>query len=250
MSELFWILVPLFLFISLAYTSVGLGGGSSYVAFLALFGISLAEIPPIALFLNIIAASVALYRFGKRGHFFPKLVLPFLLASIPATYIGAQLILDEKILSIIFTAILFLIALLVLFKKKEVKSRLTLDRKMTWFILFPLGALLGFLAGIMGVGGGVFLGPILLLAGMASSREAASACAAFVLVNSVVGLISHYFKGGIDFSILFFLGFAVFVGALIGSFLGTKKFSPLLLQRIFALILLGVSFKLGMSILG
>jgi uncharacterized membrane protein YfcA len=250
MSDIFWILVPLFLFISLAYTTVGLGGGSSYVALLALFGISLAEIPPIALFLNIIAASIALYRFGKGGHFFPKFILPFLVASIPATYIGAQLTLDEKVLSVIFASCLFLIALLVLFKKKEVKARLTLDRKTTWFVSFLLGTLLGFLAGLMGIGGGIFLGPILLLAGMASSREAASACSAFVLVNSAVGLISYYVTGGIDFSVLFFLGFAVFVGALIGSFLGAKKFSPLLLQRIFAVILLGVSFKLGMSILG
>lgn len=250
MSDIFWILVPLFIFISLAYTSVGLGGGSAYVALLSLFGISLAEIPPIALFLNIIAASVALYRFGKGGHFFPKLIFPFLLASVPATFIGAQLTLDEKVLSVIFAVFLFLIALLLLFKKKEMKAKLTLNRKTTWFVSFLLGTLLGFLAGLMGIGGGVFLGPILLLVGMATSREAASACSAFVLVNSVVGLTSHYFNGGIDFSILFFLGFAVFVGALIGSFLGTKKFSPLLLQRIFAFILLGVSFKLGMSILG
>ncbi len=250
MSDIFWILVPLFLFISLAYTSVGLGGGSAYVALLSLFGISLAEIPPIALFLNIIAASIAFYRFRKGGHFSPKLIFPFLIASIPATYIGAQLILDEKILSIIFTVILFLIALLILFKKKEVKTRLTLDRKTTWLISLSLGALLGFFAGTIGIGGGVFLGPILLLLGLASSKEAASACSAFVIVNSVVGLFSHYFKGGIDFSVLFFLGFAVFVGAQIGSFLGAKKFSPLLLQRIFAFILLGVSFKLGMSILG
>jgi uncharacterized membrane protein YfcA len=250
MSELFWILVPLFLFISLAYTSVGLGGGSSYLALLSLFGIPLAEIPPIALFCNIIAASVAFYRFRKRGHFFPKLVLPFLLASVPATFVGAQLTLDEKILSVIFAVVLFLIALLVLFKKKEVKPRLTLDGKITWLISFPLGALLGFLAGSMGIGGGVFLGPVLLLVGLASSREAASACSAFVLVNSVVGLISHYFKGGVNFSVLFFLGFAVFIGAQIGSFLGAKKFSPLLLQRIFAFFLLAVSFKLGIGILG
>ena len=158
--------------------------------------------------------------------------------------------LDEKILSLIFASVLFFIALIVLFKKKEVKARFALDRKITWLVSFFLGAILGFLAGIMGIGGGVFLGPVLLFIGLASSREAAGACSAFVLVNSVVGLISHYFKGGLDFSGLFFLGFAVLVGAQLGSFLGTKKFSPLFLQKIFAFILLAVSFKLSIGILG
>ena len=86
MPDIFWILIPILFFVSFAYTSVGLGGGSSYVAFLYLFGIPLANIPPIALFFNITAASVALYRFGKKGYFTPRLVYPFLLTSVPATF--------------------------------------------------------------------------------------------------------------------------------------------------------------------
>lgn len=249
MSNIFWLLIPVLFFISLAYSSVGLGGGSSYVAFLYLFGIPLTRIPPIALFLNIIVASIALYRFNKSGYFNPKIVFPFLLTSVPATFFGARLNPDEEILSFIFASALFFVALILLFKKQEVKSRFSLNKRAAWLLSFMLGAILGFLAGIIGIGGGVFLGPVLLLIGFASSKHIAGTCSAFVLVNSVVGLGSHYFQGRVEFSVLLFLGFAVFAGGQIGAFLGTKKFSPLLLQKIFAFILLAVSFKLGVGIL-
>jgi hypothetical protein len=249
MSEIPWILAPLLFFVALAYTSVGLGGGSSYVALFILFGIPLAKIPPIVLFFNITAASVALYRFSKRGYFVPKLVFPFLFASIPATFFGAWWHPDERLLSLIFAAALFSVALILLLKKKEVKARFSMDKKTTWLVSLFLGALLGFLAGIMGIGGGIFLGPVLLLIGFASPKYVAGICSAFVLVNSAVGLLSHSLQGRVDLSALLFLGVAVFAGAQVGSFLGARKFSPLLLQRIFALILLTVSLKLGVGIL-
>lgn len=250
MPEIYWIIIPLFFFVSLAYTSVGLGGGSSYVALLLLFGFPLTKIPPIALFLNIIAASVALYKFGKRGFFPPKLVFPLLLASVPATFLGAQLTLNENILMIIFAAVLPLLGLVLLLKKREIRPRFSLERKQTWVVSFFLGAILGFMAGIMGIGGGIFLGPVLLLVGMAASKEVAGICSAFVLVNSSIGLISHYLQGRVEFSALFALGVAVFLGAQIGSFLGSRKFSLLALQKIFAIILLIVSVKMAWRIIG
>ncbi len=155
----------------------------------------------------------------------------------------------RKCYLLFFAAALFFIALTLFLKRKEVKPRFSMDKKTTWLVSLFLGALLGFLAGIMGIGGGVFLGPVLLLIGFASPKYVAGICSAFVLVNSVVGLGSHYLQGRVDFSVLFFLGFVVFAGAQVGSFLGTRKFSPLLLQRIFAFILLAVSLKLGIGIL-
>jgi hypothetical protein len=250
MTDVFWILAPVLFLTALVYTSVGLGGGSSYVAVLFLFGIPLAKIPPIALFFNITAASIALYKFSKKGYFDPKLVLPFVIASVPATFLGARLSFEEKILTFIFAGVLFIMALILLLKKKEVKTRIFLDKKKVLLIAIPLGAVLGFLAGVMGIGGGIFLGPVLLLLGFASSKQAAGACSAFVLVNSVVGLTSHHLQGNVDFSVLLFLGLAVFIGAQVGSFLGTKRFSLLLLQRVFAILLLIVSLKLSMGILG
>ena len=250
MSEIIWILVPILFLVSLAYSSVGLGGGSSYVAFLYLFGIPLSKIPPLALFLNVIVASIALVRFNKSGYFKPKIVFPFLFASVPATFFGARWRPDEKVLSLIFAVVLFFIAFILLFKKKEIKARFSLDKKTTWLLSFVLGAFLGLLAGIMGIGGGILLGPVLILIGFASPKYIAGTCSAFVLVNSVIGLLSHYLQGRVHFSSLFFLGLAVFVGAQAGSFLGAKKFSPLLLQKVLAFILLAVSFKLGIEIIG
>lgn len=249
MAENIWLLIPALFIISLVYTSVGLGGGSSYVAFLYLFGIPLANIPPIALFFNITASSVAFYRFSKRGYVVPRLVYPFLLTSIPATFLGARIKLDENILSLVFALILFSIALVLLFKKKGTKTRLSDSINMSWILPLVLGAVLGFLAGLVGIGGGIFLGPVLLLAGFSSPKYIAGICSAFVLTNSVVGLTVHYFQGRVDLSVILLLGVVVFVGAQLGSFLGTKKFSPILVQRIVAMILMIVSLKLGLGVL-
>lgn len=248
MPEAIWIF-PLLFFVALAYSSVGLGGGSSYVAFLYLFGIPLAKIPPIALFLNIIVASVALYRFHKAGYFKLQLVSPFLIGSIPATYFGAQLRPDDRVLSLVFASVLFCVALILLFKKRDVKPKFSFDKKTTWIVSFFVGSFLGLLAGIVGIGGGIFLGPVLLLIGFSSSKHIAATCSAFVLVNSAGGLLSHYVQANLDFSALLLLGFAVFFGGQIGAFLGSKKFSPPVLQRIFAFILLVVSLKLGVEVL-
>lgn len=250
MPEIIFWLAPVLFFISMAYTSVGLGGGSSYVAFLYLFGIPLAKIPAMALFFNITAASTAVYKFGREGYLKPRLVLPFLVASVPATFFAARLDLEERVLSLIFALVLFFISLFLIFKKKASEPRFHLKKKTNFLISFLLGALLGFLAGLMGIGGGVFLGPVMLLIGLVSPHYVAGTCSAFVLVNSTVGLFSHYLQGNVDFSVLLLLGIVVFGGARLGSFLGSKKFSPLLLQRIFAVFLLVASLKMGIGVLG
>lgn len=249
MVENIMFLIPALFVISLVYTSVGLGGGSSYVALLFLFGIPLANIPPIALFFNITASSVAFYRFSKRGYVVPRLVYPFLLTSIPATFLGARIKLDENILTLVFALTLFCIALVLFFRKKEKKFRFSDSKNMSWILPLLLGAILGFLAGLVGIGGGIFLGPVLLLVGFASPKYIAGICSAFVLVNSIVGLTARYFQGNVDLSTIFFLGIVVFVGAQVGSFFGTKRFSPILLQKVVAVILLLVSFKLGLGAL-
>ncbi|MFC2156318.1 sulfite exporter TauE/SafE family protein [Acidobacteriota bacterium] len=248
MSDISWLLLPILFIVALIYSSVGLGGGSSYIAVLYLFGIPLIEIPPLALFFNIIVSAVAVYRFGRSGYVIPRLAFPFLLFSIPAVFFGSRLELEEKTLSIVFMVVLFLVALALLFKKKEAQTKLALSQKGVWILAPVLGTVLGFLAGVIGIGGGIFLGPVLLLIGFASSKHVAGICSVFVLVNSIFGLSFHYLQGGVDVSGLLLLGGVVFVGAQLGSFLGTKKISPLVLQKTFALLLLYVSIKLGLGI--
>lgn len=249
MAENIWLIIPFLFVISLVYTSVGLGGGSSYVVLLYVFGIPLANIPPISLFFNITASSVAFYRFSKQGYVVPRQVYPFLLTSIPATFLGAHIKLDENILSLVFSLVLFSIALVLLFRKKEKKTGFSVPPNLHWILPLLLGAILGFLAGLVGIGGGIFLGPVLLLVGFASPKYIAGICSAFVLINSIVGLTVRYFQGGVDLSAIFLLGLVVFAGAQAGSFLGTKKFSPFIVQRIVAVILMVVSIKLGLGVL-
>ncbi len=220
------------------------------MAFLYLFGIPLASIPPIALFFNITASSVAFYRFNKQGYVIPRKIIPFLLTSVPATFIGARLNLNEDILSIIFAAVLVSISVILMFRKKKSETKFFVSKHMNLMVPSILGVVFGFLAGFMGIGGGIFLGPILLLIGYSSSKYIASICSAFVLVNSCVGLTVHYFKGRVDMSPILLLGLVVFLGAQVGSFLGTKKFSSIMVQRIVAVILILVSLKLGLGVLG
>lgn len=248
MTDMWW-LIPALFGIALAYSSVGLGGGSSYIAILYLFGLPLAKIPPIALFFNITAASVAVYRFGRQGYIRPRLTLPFLAASVPATFLAARWHPDDATLSLIMGVVLVCVALVLFFKKGEVKPRFSLEEKGFFVLAFGLGALMGALAGVMGIGGGVFLGPAMLLTGLAGPKMVAGTCSAFVLVNSAVGLFSHFLQGRVDMTALLALGIAVFAGAQIGSFLGTRKFSPLVLQRIFGVFLLIIGLRLGMEIL-
>lgn len=249
MAENIMFLIPALFVISLVYTSVGLGGGSSYVALLFLLGMPLASIPPVALFFNITASSVAFYRFSKRGYVVPRQVYPFLLTSVPATFLGASLKLNENILSLVFALILFSIALVLLFRKKEIKSRFSVSSNLHWILPSLLGAILGFLAGLVGIGGGIFLGPVLLLIGYSSPKYIAGICSAFVLINSIVGLTVRYMQGGVDISAILLLGLVVFAGAQFGSFFGTKKISPIFVQKIVAVILMIVSFKLGLGAL-
>ncbi|MFQ6082701.1 MAG: sulfite exporter TauE/SafE family protein [Candidatus Aminicenantia bacterium] len=248
MGDFDLILVPIFFIISFFYSSVGLGGGSSYVAFLSFNGFPLNKIPPIALFLNIIVASIALYRFKKVNFFDFRLVLPFVVSSIPAAFIGARVKLDEKSLSILFAVIIFLVAVKMLSLKKEITPEISVNWKTSWLIGLPGGVILGFTAGVVGIGGGIFLGPVLLLFGFASSKQTAAACSTFVLLNSISGLLSHIIKGGVDILALLPFGTAVFLGGQIGSYFGAKKFSPLILQKIFGSIILLIAIKVGMRV--
>ena len=250
MTELFWICAPFLFAIALLYTSVGLGGGSSYIAFLVIFGLPLAVIPPLALFFNIIASSVAGWRFFKNGYVVPRIILPVLFTSLPAAFIGARMSLSKEATTLIFVFVLLAISLQLFFKRAEAANLMALDRSnKKWLLLLLIGIISGFLAGLMGIGGGVFLGPLLLLIGRGTARQVAGTCSIFVLANSAIGLLSHVLHGNVEPSKFYLLGFAVLFGALIGSFFGSNRFSALWLQRIFALVLLAAACKLVIGLI-
>ncbi|HJS63614.1 MAG TPA: sulfite exporter TauE/SafE family protein [Nitrososphaeraceae archaeon] len=225
------VLAPIFLIISFFYSSVGFAGGSSYIAILVLVGVNLYAVPPISLALNIIVSSSALFNYLRAGHLSLRLSIP-LLISVPFAFIGGSIVLPEKILTFIFVISLFCAsaALLLSGRKLTVQNekmrKLNLDLTKTTLITCPLGALLGGISGLVGIGGGIWLSPILIMSGLANPKEAAASASLFILTNSISGFIAHYINNikNIDFDLVMPLSVIVLFGGILGSRLGAFKF--------------------------
>ena len=225
------VLAPIFFIISFFYSSVGFAGGSSYIAVLVLVGVNLYAVPPISLALNIIVSSSALFNYLRAGHLSLRLSIP-LLISVPFAFIGGSIVLPEKILTFIFVISLFCAsAALLLSGRKltlqyEKRRKLNLDLTKTTLITCPLGALLGGISGLVGIGGGIWLSPILIMSGLANPKEAAASASLFILTNSISGFIAHYINNikNIDFDLLMPLSVIVLFGGILGSRLGAFKF--------------------------
>ena len=228
-------IAPLFFGISFIYSTVGFGGGSSYIAILVLLGISLFAVPPVAQILNIIVAGVAMISFARAKHLSLKFTLPFL-SSIPFAFFAGTINLPEQRLTVIFILALFAAsgALLVSGisrriqkskgnKTKQLPPRL-LDMQKVILIGIPTGAVLGVVAGLVGIGGGIWLSPLLILTGMADTKRAAATSSVFIVANSVSGFLGQSLSKPIDFAILLPLALVVLTGGLIGSSLGAFRF--------------------------
>ena len=224
------LLAPLFFAISFIYSSAGFAGGSSYIAILVLVGINLYTIPPISLALNIVVSSAALFNYFKAGHLSLRLSAP-LLVSIPFAFIAGSLVLPEITLRLIFIAALFTASAILLFSRSSIKTRRAKVRKMNLnfakkvLITAPLGAVLGSIAGLVGIGGGIWLSPILIMTGMASPKKAAASASLFILTNSVSSFLAHSITKKVDLDLIIPLAIVVLFGGLLGSRLGAFKFS-------------------------
>lgn len=225
------VLAPIFFIISFFYSSVGFAGGSSYIAILILVGVNLYAVPPISLALNIIVSSSALFNYLRAGHLSLRLSIP-LLISVPFAFIGGSIVLSEKILTFIFVISLFCAsgALLLSGRKLTLQyekiRKLNLDLTKTALITCPIGALLGGISGLVGIGGGIWLSPILIMSGLANPKEAAASASLFILTNSISGFIAHYINNiqHIDFDLVMSLSVIVLFGGILGSRLGAFKF--------------------------
>ncbi len=238
------ILPILFSFIAFIYSSVGLGGGSSYTALLVIFGIAFPFIPTTSLLLNLIVTFMGMINFWSSGHGNLKLILPFLITSIPMTYIAGSLALPEFIFQILLLLTLILVAMRIYFIG-ELKSSLKLTSVQKWIFTLVLGAVLGFAAGAVGIGGGIYLVPLLVMAGLASQKEASASGALFIWVNSLTGLIARTQAGTLNIPLILPLAGAVGVGGFLGSWFGSNKFSPRTVQKIMGVvILIAITFLL------
>lgn len=187
-------------------------------------------VPPISLALNIIVSSAAFFNYLKAGHLSLRLSFP-LLISIPFAFIGGSIVLPEKMLTLIFVISLFSAsAALLLSGRRRITFQREKIRKMnlnffkTALITSPLGALLGSISGLVGIGGGIWLSPILIISGLANPKQAAASASLFILTNSISGFIAHTITKDIDFDLIIPLSIVVLIGGLMGSRLGAFKF--------------------------
>jgi len=220
-----------FLGIALVYASVGFGGGSAYTALLALAGASPAAIPVVSLACNLVVAAGGALQFARRGHLGRLRVWPLLLASAPAAYLAGRYPLDPAAYLLLLG--LALAAAAVLLWLRGAADDQAAPRPMPDRAAVGVGAGLGALSGLTGIGGGIYLSPLLMLRRWAAPREAAAAAAVFIAVNSLFGLAGQLTKPGArDHAALIVpLGLAVLLGGSVGSRLGAGVFAPSLVRR-------------------
>jgi uncharacterized membrane protein YfcA len=236
-------LVLLFLAIGLIaflYSSVGHAGASGYIAMMTLFEIAPAVIRPTALVLNILVASMGAFQFWRAGHFSWKLFWPFALLSIPAAYLGGYLQPSASILRILIGIVLLFSAARLVFRRSDPPQTFPPSQP----VALSVGAGLGFLAGLTGTGGGIFLTPLLLFCRWAHIRQAAAVSALFIWVNSVAGLTGYFTKVHSIPSLGLILAAAAIIGGIIGSHLGSRRFAVRVISLFLATVLLIAGTKL------
>jgi len=250
------VLIPLFFAISFVYSSVGFGGGSSYTAILILAGISIFSVPPISLVLNVIVSCMAFLSYIKAQYFSPKLSLPFL-SSIPFAFYTGQMILPQKTITIIFIITLFAASAALLTSKRATKNQQESEMKRSTnlnyikmaIIGIPIGALLGSVAGLVGIGGGIWLSPLLILTGLANPKQSAATASLFILTNSISGFAAHSISKPLDLYFLLPLACVVLAGGIIGSRLGAFRFDHDKIRMIIGAIVAVAAVNLTIKLL-
>jgi uncharacterized protein len=235
-------IIPFFFLTAVLYTSVGQGGASGYLALFAIFGIVLPAVAPVALALNCIAASTGFFIFRRGGLFRGKIILPFIVTSVPAAFLGGLIRIEPGTFTWLMGLSLLLASILTLFFRKSDMTEDNLE-PINRFTAYSLGAVIGVLSGMTGIGGGIFLAPAVLILKWTTVRQAAALSTAFIVLNSVGGVGGHIVRGNLDFNAVIVLSMAVVSGAIIGSLAGTYKLSDKHLRLILGLLLFGASVR-------
>ncbi len=227
-------------FAAILYASVGHGGASGYLAVMVLFGLAPDDMRPAVLTMNVFVTVIVFTRLYRGGYFNPKLFLPFALASMPFSFLGGTLKPDDVTYKYFVGAALLIAAwrMLVVSEKKE-----NTLQDVSWKVALPVGAILGFMAGLTGVGGGIYLSPLLLMFNWATIRGSAAIASAFILLNSLAGLGGYAYKSLPWPEHLEFYVITAVLGGMIGSEIGNRTARPLLLNKLLALVLLIAGLK-------
>ena len=241
------ILSFLFLLTATLYSSVGFGGGSTYLALLFIWGLPYYIFPIIALCCNIIVVSGNCFNYIKAGNLNLKLLIPYLVGSIPLAFIGGSLPIEKKLFEILLFLVLTLAGTLLLFNFKSYDDKEESYKKIPMPISILIGGVLGFVSGVVGIGGGIFLSPILFLIRAGKPKHIVTTASLFILINCLSGIIGQLTNNVVlgEIQNYWFLLLAVLIGGQIGNFLNLKIFPTRILTLVTAGLVLFVAIRMA-----
>ena len=245
------ILSILFFITSILYSSVGFGGGSTYLVLLLIWDVPYYIFPVIALFCNIIVVTGNSINYVKAGNHNLKLLIPFIIGSIPSAFVGGTLIIEKKIFEILLFLVLFVAGILLLINNKAYEDKKIIIKKLNYFVSILIGSIIGLISGLVGIGGGIFLSPILFLLKADKPKNIITTASLFILLNSIFGIFGQLTKDNIinELSSYLPLFLVVLIGGLIGNYLNLKIFSNRTLTLITSLLVILVAFRMGFKII-
>ena len=244
------ILSILFFITAILYSSVGFGGGSTYLALLLIWDIPYYIFPVIALLCNIIVVTGNSINYVRAGNHNFKLLLPFLFGSIPLAFLGGTLIVKKEIFEILLFLILSIAGVLLLINNKSYDDKYIIIKKVNLFVSFLIGSVLGLVSGLVGIGGGIFLSPILFLLKADKPKNIVTTASLFILINSIFGILGQLTKENIlnEISLYWPLFISVLIGGLFGNYLNLTIFSNRFLAIITSTLVIFVAIRMGFRI--
>ena len=241
----------LFFITALFYSSVGFGGGSTYLALLLIWEIPYFVFPVIALSCNIIVVSGNCFNYIRAGNLNFKLLIPYMLGSIPLAFIGGSIPIEKKLFEILLFLVLAAAGTLLLFNFKSYNDRKETYQKIPLPISIITGGILGFISGVVGIGGGIFLSPILFLIRAGRPKYIITVASLFILINSISGIIGQLTKNTVltEIQNYWYLLAAVLIGGQIGNFLNLKIFPTRFFVLLTGALVLFVALRMGIRFL-
>ena len=245
------ILSILFFITAILYSSVGFGGGSTYLALLLIWDTPYYIFPIIALCCNIIVVSGNCFNYSRAGNLKIKLVVPYLITSVPLAYIGGSIQIEKHIFELILFFVLFIAGIILLMNFKTYDDNEQNYKKIPLLISLPVGGFIGFLSGIVGIGGGIFLSPILFLMRASRPKFIVTSASVFILINSISGIMGQFTKTQVvnEIGNYWYLFLIVLLGGLIGNFINLKFIPTRILAFITSCLVIFVSLRVGFKIL-
>ena len=245
------ILSILFLVTATLYSSVGFGGGSTYLALLLIWGLPYTVFPIIALSCNIIVVSGNCFNYIRARNLNFRLLIPYLIGSIPLAFIGGSLPVEKNIFEILLFIVLIIAGCFLLLNFKSYDDKEKSYKNIPYLISIIIGGILGFISGVVGIGGGIFLSPILFLLKVARPKHIVTAASFFILINSIFGIMGQLTKNSVlnEVQNYFYLLLAVLIGGQLGNYLNLKIFTSRLLALITAALVLFVALRLGLKLI-